>query len=123
MNHIGDITFIITEEQRDRIAEYMTNGQKSFFIGASLIIVHQIAGIYNLDTYRRVMKDKLQEKDRRMCKRCGTIVQRADRCPCKEFPEKYPDILTVARQENPQLAKELDALASSKSFPALPDGQ
>lgn len=108
-------TFIITKEQKAKIESYIENGlPKVFHIGDNLVVVHQIGGIYSMDTYMRQMKMKLSEKNKRMCRKCGTITERSEACPCKDKPEKYPDILEEARKENPTLAAELDKVANQK---------
>jgi RNA polymerase subunit RPABC4/transcription elongation factor Spt4 len=114
---------IITESQKQSIVQMMNSGQvKTVEIGDDLIVLSSISGIPTLDTYKRQMKQKLAEKSLRMCRRCSTILGKKDECPCRDQPEKFPDILAVARRENPALAKELDALAEKKSIPQLTHG-
>lgn len=103
---------IITEEQADAIS-LAQNAKtfKSLKVNNQFITLNQVTGIQTLDVFRRNMKHKLAIKSLRMCKRCHEIIPRAAECPCKEKPEKYPDILSKAREENPKLAAALDKLA------------
>lgn len=120
---ISGSTYAITEKQRDAILAGIDANSKAFRIGDSFVMAHQITEITPLETYKRHMKMKLSPKKLRMCGRCATVLSATDPCPCKEQPEKYQDIMTVARQENPALAAELDALAEAKSIPQLSDGK
>jgi RNA polymerase subunit RPABC4/transcription elongation factor Spt4 len=117
-------THIITERQRNDIASLLDSGRaKAVTIGDSLIVLHQVSGIVPMEVYQRQMKQKLAEKKMRMCRKCGLVIERSQECPCKEQPEKFPDILAVARKENPALAAALDAIAAAKSIPQITDGQ
>lgn len=118
LSTIGDRTYLISESQYAEITRYIEQGSpKAFKIGRSLIVLHQITGIDPLETYHRQMKTKLAAKSLRQCRRCMTVLPINDKCPCKEQPEKFPDILSVARQENPALDQHLTSLAQKMSLP------
>src|SRR5438270_13099454 len=111
-------TYTVSETQKRQIVELANSGRvKTVEIGDDVIFLSSISGIPSLEVYQRQMKQKLAVKDLRMCQRCATILPRMVACPCKDHPEKYPDLLEVARQENPTLAQQLDALADQKSLP------
>ena len=113
--------FILTPEQSKAISESINDPSlKNIILFGNTIIIHQITGITDLDLYRSQMKTALQSKNQKLCKRCGTIVSRTDKCPCGEKPEKFPDILDLARSYNHELAKQLDAIAEQKQLSALP---
>jgi hypothetical protein len=115
-------TYTITGEQKKAIVILANSGQvKTVEFGDEVVFLSSLSGIPSLEAYRRQMRQKLSEKKLKMCKRCGTIGPREDACPCKEQPEKYPDLLDVARQENPSLAVYLDTVAQQKSLPAQAD--
>lgn len=117
LSTIGDRTYLITEDQYQAIGRMLEDGMpRAFRIGKSLVVLHQVTGIDPLETYKRQMRMKLAASGQRMCDRCGTIVPRMDRCPCREQPGKFPDIMAQARLENPALAKQLDAIAEQKQL-------
>ena len=103
--------YLITDEQRVNTEFRIEKGQKFIRIGSSTIPVHQIVGIDPLKQYIRKTNMALAQKWLKMCRHCGTIVPKADKCPCKEKPKDYPSLLEQAKEENPKLAEELLMLA------------
>jgi RNA polymerase subunit RPABC4/transcription elongation factor Spt4 len=115
---IGDKYYVISEQQRDAIQRFLEAGApRAFRVGESVIMLNQVSGIEPMAVYRRQMKHKLAQKNLKLCRRCHEIVPLNAECPCKDKPEKYPDILTVAREENPRLAEHLDELTRRKALP------
>ena len=102
---------IITEEQADAISNAQNAKTfKSLKVNDQFITLNQVTGIQTLEVFRRNMKHKLAIKSLRMCKRCHEIVSRTAECPCKEKPEKYKNILEIAKAENPKLRTAMDTL-------------
>ncbi len=107
---------IITEDQAQRISDTQNSGAaKSVRVNDQFITINQVTGVETIEVFRRGMKHKLAAKGLRMCKRCHEIVARADYCPCRDNKEEYPNILDVARAENPRLAVMLDNAAKMLS--------
>lgn len=109
---IGGATHIITEEQKAQVEKSITNGTKAFYIGKNLVVTHQVSGVVDKNTYERNMKLKLSSKGLRMCRRCHLVMPRIEKCPCIDKPEKYINILDIARKENPKLDQLLSAAQS-----------
>lgn len=106
---------IITEEQADAISlAQNAKSFKSLKVNDQFITLNQVTGIQTLEVFRRNMKHKLAIKNMRMCKRCHEIIPRTAECPCKDKPEKYDDILELAKKENPKLAMELQKISDQK---------
>lgn len=115
---IDGTSYLLTEEQKNKIAEVLQSPEvKSVTVLGQIILVHQITGIRNFELYRQQMKTNLQSKGKKMCRRCGMIIPTIDRCPCVDTPDKFPDLLEHARSYNPELAKQLDAIANQKQLP------
>lgn len=70
-----------------------------------------------MDVYQRQMRQKLAEKKLRMCRKCGSVLDRGSDCPCKDDPTRYPSVVEVAKRENPRLANALARIADRKSLP------
>lgn len=111
--------FIITEDQADVISATKNAGKvQSLKLQGQFIVMNQVSGIPTLDAFRRNMKHKLAQKNLRMCRKCHEIVPRMDNCPCKENPEKYPEIMAEAVKENPKLAGFLSQQTERMSLPS-----
>jgi len=109
--------YVLTQEQKNLVSQAMDKSDtKNIYIFNATIPIHQITGIRDFELYKQQMKTSLQSKGKKMCRRCGTIVATGERCPCVEKPEKFPDILDLARSYNPELAKQLDAIAEQKQL-------
>lgn len=103
---------IVTEDQAQTISDTQNSGAaKSLKVNGQFITINQVTGIETLEVFRRGMKHKLAAMNLRMCRRCHEVIPRMGDCPCEDKPEKYPDIIAVARAENPKLAAMLDQTA------------
>ena len=104
--------YIISNDQKIKIEQAVTEGKKFVRIGDTTIPVHQITVIEPLKQHLRKQNMVLAQKGLRMCRRCGTTIGRMDQCPCKEDRSgNYPDLLEQAKEENPKLAGMLKELA------------
>lgn len=118
-------THYITKEQAIRIAGVQASGQKTLIEVAAaegdMISSTLIGSIVRWSTYERQMQHKLMERNQRMCKRCGNIVTRSERCPCRDMggEQKYPSLVSVLRLENPKLDTALKQLEAKMSVPSL----
>lgn len=115
---------IVTEDQAQTISDTQNSGAaKSLKVNNQFITINQVTGIETLEVFRRGVKHKLAARNLRMCRRCHEILPRMGDCPCEDKPEKYPDILAVAREENPKLAAALDRIALLKSADKKTDSE
>jgi len=110
---MSGLTYIISEDQHEEIKRYIEQSLKCFYIGKSLILTHQITGIDPLPLYRRQMKFKLAVKGLKLCDRCHTIMAKGDKCPCRDMPDKYPDVIEQAKLDNPKLGEPSKTVPTS----------
>jgi len=107
--------FIINETEKEAAFKAVMNSEKALFLHGEMIPLQIAPTIMKFERWYTQENERLAMTDRRLCKKCLSIMSIFDSCACWENTGKGEEKNAIAGV----LSESLNKLAESKKFPAL----
>jgi len=120
----GKEKFVLTENEAEAIKRSVRNGDAFTVIKGEMVSLQIVPSVIRLERWYAQENERLALTHHRLCKKCLSVMQIADKCPCWKESGKSENKHAFVAPELPDSVKEsVRKVSSGMGFPGLSDGE